>query len=184
MEVFGCQGYTVSLSGWSLKSSRDHDVTQKFTRLSAVVVTITHRRLDLLHSSDAETSCVRLAPFHPLEMPKQGAPGQSCSTAGRRSHRTHSPKLSPSAIHHYCPLKARLFLSKSLPVSLASIISTIPLLASGFWCIFLLIHGKNIHFELCGMTHNYNLRAPGSNYKKITISTSLLEICPTDSLFI
>lgn len=78
-------------------------MNQKFTQLSAVVVTITHRSIDLLHNSDAETSCVRLAPFHLLEMPKQGAPGQSCSTAGRRSHRTHSPKLSPSAILSLLP---------------------------------------------------------------------------------
>lgn len=72
-------------------------MTQKFTLLSAVVVKTTHRTVDLFSHSDAETSCVKLPPSHSLEMPKQRTTEQACSTAGKRSHWTHSPKLSPSA---------------------------------------------------------------------------------------
>lgn len=66
---------------------------EKFTLLSAVVVTITRRAVDLSSNSGAETSCVKSTSSHSLETPKQRATGEVCRTA-KRSHQAHSPRLS------------------------------------------------------------------------------------------
>lgn len=103
VEILGCQRHTASLSTGSLKPNRDRGVNQeKFTLLSAVVVTITRRPVDLFIYSGAETSCVKSTSSHSLETPKQRATGEGRYVALLGGAIRHTaPGCLPQQAHHH-----------------------------------------------------------------------------------
>lgn len=95
---------------------------------------------------------IRLAPPGSLEMPKK--------TCSLRLSSPSNPIISTflKKLSACFPYKLLVLLDLTL------IVSAISLLVPGFWFVFLLILGWNVHFELCGMLHNSNPSAPGAQW--------------------